>query len=207
MDNSYTPPSTQPAAGIVPVLEPKAIKIFGILHVIFGIFGAFAFLSSAVQLLMGDVLIKLQSGGDEDLFQLQKGMQDQLRSTTIITLVLSLVVTILILRAGIQLLRKKRTAAKASTMYSLVAIGVNVIALVLTLIYTIPALNGYFDDFVEKVGGGVSNPQLESIMGWVKTIIGIGGVILPFLYSIYPVLSLVVLKKKNVTDFLDQNGK
>jgi len=207
MNDPYTSPAEQPEPGVIPILEPKSIKVFGVLHVVFGVIGALGLLWGIVQLFIGDSLAKMQSAGDEALYEMQKGMQDELKLPTIIALIISAVVTTLILRAGFKLLKNRKDAVKASAAYSFASIGGKVIGLILTLAYTIPALNRYFDQVVEQMGGAGGGASMVSIMNMTKTVTSVSGIVMPLLMCFYPVLCLILLKKKPVTDFLAQHGK
>ncbi|MGJ8725061.1 MAG: hypothetical protein ACSHYB_10930 [Roseibacillus sp.] len=195
-----------PPSGGVPVLEPKSIKVFGILHIVFGCIGALQLLMGVANLLFGDAFLKLQSGGDEQVLEMQRGMAEEMKVATLVALVLMAVVTFFILRAGVKLLKSKKDAVKASSVYSFASIGAKVVSLILAVTYTIPALNRYFDNLTEQMGGAGSS-QLEAMMQMMKMTTSVTGVISPILMCIYPLLSLFLLKKKNVGEYLEQFGK
>lgn len=207
MKDPYASPASQPVPGAVPILEPKSIKVFGILHLVFGIIGVLGLIWGVINLFVGDALAKMQAAGDEQLYELQKGMQEELKVPTIISLVLSVVVTSLILRAAFKLLKARKDAVQASTQYSLASIATKGIGLILALTYTIPTLNRYFDQLTEELGGGAGGSSATTVMEMTKVSTATMGVISPILMCIYPILSWVLLKKKPVTDYLAQQGK
>ena len=55
--------------------------------------------------------------------------------------------------------------------------------------------------------GGAGGAQLQSMMGMMKTMTSVMGVISPIVMCVYPLLSLFLLKKKNVQQFLELYGK
>ena len=193
----------------VPILEPKAIKVLGILHIVFGCWGALQVLMGVVSLMFNDVFLKLQSGGNEDMEAIQKQMAAEMRIPTVVALIISLVITVLILRAGIKLVRIKKDAVKASTIYSYASITGKIFGLILAVTYTIPIMNRQFEGMAEQMGGaaGAGGAQLEQMMEMMKTTASVTGVISPLVMCVYPILSLVLLKKKNVSEFLAQHGK
>lgn len=211
MNEPYTAPALQPAPGAPPILEPKAIKIFGVLHLVLGGIGVLGLLWGVAQIFVGDALLKLQSSGDEEVYEIQKGMQDELQVPTMVGLVVSLVVTTLIIRAGLKLVRNRKDAVQASSLYSYASIGGKVISLILTVTYTIPVLNRYFDELTEKMvaagGAGSGASSAESIMNMTKSLTSVSGIVMPVLMCLYPVLALVFLKKKSVKDYLAEYGK
>ena len=83
------------------MVEPMAIKVFGIMHVIFGCLGALQILAGVAGMVFGDGLARLQSGGDEQMYELQKRVADEMRLMSVLSLLIAGVVTFLILRAGI----------------------------------------------------------------------------------------------------------
>lgn len=206
MSDPYSAPQSipQPNAGL-PAVEPGSIKVFGILHIVFGCIGAFGFLASLAQYLFKDALMKLSAGGDPEMFELQKNLNEVSFIPSMVSLATGLVVTVLILRAGTKLLKKKRDAVKASALYSYASIGAKVLTMVLALVVTLPALNELFDQMAANSGG--ASASMTSMISTMKTTMAISSVASPILLCIYPVLSLVMLKKKKIADYLSEYGK
>ena len=107
---------------------------------------------------------------------MQKAMAEEMRIATVVVFgILSLIVTVLILRAGVKLVKSKKDAVKASTIYSFASIGAKIMALILAVTYTIPiAMNRHFDEsWPNRRGAG--GPQLESIMEMMKMMTSVSG--------------------------------
>lgn len=199
-----------PPAVEAPVLEPKSIKVFGVLHLVFGVIGVLGVVWGIINLIFGDALLKLQSGGSDEIYEMQKGMMKELQMPTMVALLFSLVVTVLILRAGFKLLKSKKDAVKAAAAYSYASIGAKVIGIILAVTYTIPAVNRHFDNITAQISntaGGSGAAPMQSMMEMTKMMTSVSGVLSPILMCIYPILSLVLLKKKAVSDYLVQFGK
>ena len=204
MNDPYASPQFQETPSAPAVLEPGSIKVFGILHIVFGGIGVFSFLASVVQLLAKDTISKFSAGGDEATEQLKKVVTDASMPAAYVGMALSLIVTILILRAGIQLVKKKKTSVKASIVYSYASISAKVIALILALTVTLPAINSALDG-LKSVGN--STPEMDIMITTMKLTMTVVAIISPLVMLVYPILSFVLLKRKVVVDYLAQHGK
>ncbi|WP_411846539.1 hypothetical protein AAFN60_02695 [Roseibacillus persicicus] len=202
MDNPYESP--QPELGGVSVIEPAPIKVFGILHLVFGGIGIFGVLMSGGQLLFREAMMKASSAGDPAMAEIQRRLYESTFMTTIIGLAITLVVTVMIMRAGLKLVKKKRDAVSASTLYSYVSIGAKILTIILTMTMTLPAMNAVLDELASK---GPGSSQAATMLSTMKVTMALSGIGTPLLMSIYPVLCLVLLKKKPVQSYLEQYGK
>lgn len=188
----------------IPLVEPSAIKVFGVLHLVFGILGIFGVLISGAQLFFKNAIMEATSSGDDEVLELQRRISDSTQLSTWLTVVISILVTVMILRAGIQLLRKKKKAVQASTVYSYVSIGSKILAVVIALVVTLPAVNGV----IEEMGSSSApSSQLSVTLSTMKLTMAITSIASPLLMCFYPALSLVLLRKKSISDYLGQYGK
>lgn len=188
----------------MPLVEPASIKVFGILHLVFGGIGIFGFLAAGAQLAFKDAIMKASAAGDPEMFEMQKQINDATFAPTMIGLVIGLVVTVMIMRAGLKLVKKTKDAVAASTLYSYVSIAAKILAIILAVTMTLPAVNEVFD---KMAASGASSPAFAAMNTTMKTTMAISGIGTPMLMSIYPILSLVMLRKKPILDFLAQYGK
>lgn len=194
--------------GHAPALQPQSIKVFGVLHLVFGGIGVFGLLYAVAQLAMPEFFIQMAAAGDENIVDFQRNLHDKLLIPSIISVVISAILSGLILRAGFLLVKTKKGADKASHLYSWASIGGKAIAVVLALMFTIPATAELVDLMMADLAStGTPDPIMKQTMEIMKGSMAVMGILSPVLMCIYPVLSLVLLKKKTVADFLAEHGK
>lgn len=199
----------QPASmGHAPALQPQSIKVFGVLHLVFGGIGLFFLLYAIAQLAIPDVFIQMSAAGDENMVKFQEDLQEKLFLPSLISVAISAVLSVLILRAGLMLVKAKKGADKASHLYAWASIAGKAVALVLALLFTIPATSELVDVMIAgQAAEGTPDPILQQTMGITKVMMSITGVLSPVVMCLYPILSLVLLKKKAVADYLAGYGK
>ncbi len=91
--------------------EPPAVKVFGILHLVFAAFGLIGAGWGLFVALVGNPFLKFSPAGQMDA---QVAMQTKISPMTITSGILSLLVAIPMIIAGIQLLQKRRNGLKWS---------------------------------------------------------------------------------------------
>lgn len=164
--------------------DPQPVKVLGILHVIFGGIGAMGTLWAIYVLLAGNPFMK---AGDAGMIAIQKQIEKETMAYTAIGTGFSLIVTALILIAGIQLLQKRRTALKWSNSYAYASIGTKAINLVLSMMIIVPMTKKIMQE-IAGAGAGA----MPGAMGGVMYGSIIGGF---FISIIYPVLALILLNR------------
>ncbi len=170
--------------------QPQQVKVFGILHVIFAGFGL---LSSAWGLLLIAIgnpfmLFLPKTPQMEAQAKVQEAMQAKMMPMTVISTVLTVTVGLIMLRAGILLLKKRRGGLYWSNLYSYVSLAAKAVNLVLAFIYTVPAMKEMTNTMA---GGGPTLPGVEWIM--------IGSMLLGIVIAAaYPIAALVLLNRPNV---------
>lgn len=203
----------------LPVYQPKSPKVFGILHIIFGVLGIFGLLWGFIWLIfyepflnwMAELLAEATSsaGGagaatTPDLSEMMNLIIDLQKETAIanwINMILSLVVTVLIFRAGIKLVRYKRDSLKASNAYAWASLGAKVLGIVLFLTVMAGPTARYNERMNELAGADAGSSPMEQMAAT-------GGSLLSFIFSmIYPLLALVLLNKPVVKEYLAKLGK
>lgn len=188
---------TPTPSGGPPPLEPKRIKVFGVLHIVFGSLGLLQVLMNLAMMPFQEKLMTMSAGGSEDLAGLQLAIADKLKPYTWIAMGLGVIVAGMILRAGIGLVTKKKNSLAASNQYAWVSIGVKLLSLVLFVVLVLPAYNEMFESMVVPSAPGGGN-----ILMVMKVSASIGGIVGPVLMCVYPILALVMLNKPLVKDFL-----
>ncbi len=173
------------------------VKVFGILHLVLAGIGLVGALFGLLMALMGNPFLKFagNSPGMKAQLDAQMAMQDRLAPMTIASGVLSFVVAIPMVIAGIKLLKKRRDCLAWSNGYAFTSLGAKAVNLVLTFTIMIPAMNGMMRDMIKGPGG-------ESAMKMVSGF-STGGAILGIIVSCaYPVLTLVMLNRPAVKQWV-----
>ena len=220
MNDPYTSPQSvpQPESGI-PVIEPRAIKVFGILHLVFGSMGVFfgliglvfsfliePFFNWMAELMASEELLSEPgASGDVDLAAMMNAMGEMYASQQgyyIVSSLFGLVVAALMLRAGFGLVKRKAAAVKWSNLCSWAAIVMAVLSLPATLLYTLPAQKEMEEKLNESMGlpSAGEAEQIEMILSVIVSVFGVVAAL------IYPVLALVFLKRDKVTAFMQRLG-
>lgn len=181
---SAPPPPEQGA--VVPTSIPK---VFGIIHIIYAVLGVLG----ALMGLAGMMLLKtLASKAGDDVQELDAMVEafDEFAVYAYVDATLKIILGIVLLVAGIGLLKKKLWAQKASLFWAVTRIVVVVGLTIITL--------GPTQKFQEKVNqaGGAEQEQFQQMAQGMGNVIGV------LFVCIYPVLCLIFLTKKNVRDAL-----
>ncbi len=168
--------------------EPQPVKVLGIFHVIFGAIGALGSLWTIYVIVMGNPFLKM--AGDNPGVDFQRKLEESTKVYTVIGTAFSVLVTALILTAGIQLLKKRKTALKWSNAYAWSSIGTKVLNLILSFIIVVPMTQ----KMMSEISGGAAAPPIPGFGGIMYASM-FGG----FLFSIiYPVITLILLNRPNV---------
>ncbi len=166
--------------------EPPAVKVFGILHLVFAGLGLLGAVWGLFIEVVGNPFLKFSP---PDQMDAQIAMQAKIGSMTITSSILSLLVAIPMIIAGIQLLKKRRNGLKWSNTYAWSSLGAKLINLVLALTIMIPAMQ-------EMTQGMLANSKAPSAMSGIMSgfmAVGtIGGVVVS---CIYPILALALLNR------------
>jgi hypothetical protein len=186
-----------------PVFEPKRLKVFGVMHLVFGGLGFLMVALNLVGLLLKGVIEKATSaqGQPGEMVEFQKRINESTAVASWVGVVLGARVAVLILMAGLALVRRKKNSLKASNLYAWVSIGAKVVSLVLFVVIVAPAINGAMDDLTREVPADV-----KTMMSAVKVGTIASGFVGPVIMAIYPMLALILLNKPLVKDFLSQHG-
>jgi hypothetical protein len=184
----YQPPLPQGPVSIPPALlgEPPAVKVFGILHLVFAGFGVLGAVWGLFIYVVGNPFLKFSPAGQMDA---QIALQAKISPMTITSGILSLLVAIPMIIAGIQLLKKRKSGLKWSNTYAWSSLGAKLINLVLAVTIMIPAMQ-------EMTRGMLATSKapaaVSGMMSGFMAVGAIGGVVVS---CVYPILSLVLLNR------------
>jgi hypothetical protein len=168
--------------------QPQPVKVFGIIHLIFGGFGVLTAIWAWIVIIIGNPMLKFMGNSPQQ--EIQSHLESELLPYSIIGAVLNCILTFLIIRAGILLLKKRKAALKWSNAYAYTSIIIKVLNLILTLTYILPMTQQIMNTSMPS-SPGAGTLAVGSIM-FVSTIFG-------FLFSlVYPVLTLILLNRPTV---------
>jgi|688.fasta_scaffold12282_12 hypothetical protein len=173
--------------------QPQTVKVFGIMHVILAVYGFGTLVLGVITTFVGNPVYNFMPKTPELTKQMamEAQMQDQMRVVTVLGLVMALVLSILILIAGIKLLQKRRGGLVWSNRYAWASLAGKAIALVLTFLYTIPAMR-------EMAVDPALPAAAQSIM---RTSMVVGAVLGVVGTCIYPILSLILLNRPKTKEW------
>lgn len=198
MDEGFPdqPPLPQGPVSIPPAMigMPPVVNVFGILHLVFAGLGVITSVWGLCIAVMGNPFLKLthSAPGMSDQLNAQIAMQEKINPMTITSSILSLLVAVPMIIAGIQMLKKRRNGLKWSNTYAWSSLGAKLINLVLTLTILVPAMQEMSRGIMaqSRVPDSASNIMSIFMAGGA-----IGGVVVS---SVYPILALVLLNRPAV---------
>lgn len=187
-----------------PILEPTRLKVFGILHIIFAslglLFAAISLLGAASNRAF-DQQMKGLEGHPEQVLQAMEKINDAQFTHSLVTSIIALIVALLCLFAGIALVRKARNCVKLSNVYVFASFGAKVISVILFFTVLNPAITSILD------GIEAPNDDVKLLFQTLKVGVVVLALIVPILFAIYPFITVIMLNKPIVKDFLAQHGK
>ena len=193
---------SQPPPSSVADVEPGRIKVFGIIHIIFGGLGLMNVIGGIGMQILQEPFIRLTNQGEsEEMVALQMQMYREMALTTWISTVISVIVAVLVLRAGIALVKRRQSAVKASNVYVVASLVAKAAGVLLFCMVVMPVASGAMDSMLDE-----SIPDVKTILAVIKVTMAVAGVLAPLLGAVYPLCALVMLNKPQVKEFLAKNG-
>ncbi len=191
----YEPPSmasAQSPPSIAGAMAPASIRVFGVLHLVFAGMGILGAIWSIASLFMQAGFGILPESDPH--FQAQVRFQEQSGWTTWVTAAMGLGVAAVMIPAGIKLLRNRSDALRWSNLYAWSSISAKIVSLGLTVAVIAPAMRELVTSSMEGLPGGAESMVVGSMVA--------GGVIGVLMTLIYPVLTLILLNRQPVKDWL-----
>ena len=170
--------------------QPQAVKIFGIMHVIFAAFGILSSVWAGFIAFIGNPFLNfgLKNPAMAAQTKAQAEMQAQTLPETLIGIALTLIIAALMLTAGIQLLKKRRSGLVWNNRYAWASLAGKIVNIVILFVSTVPAIK----KMMSGMGSTAPLPgSFESVM-WIGMVIGV------LVTCSYPILALVLLNRPNV---------
>jgi hypothetical protein len=195
----YQPPQPPEFTQLPPGMttEPPVVKIFGVLHLVFAGLGLLGGAWSLLLVVVGNPFLKLfpQTGPMAKSIEAQLAMQDRVMPATLTTGILSLLVAVPMIIAGILLLKRRRNGLKWSNRYACLSLAAKCVSLVLTVVIVVPAMR----EMMQAAKGGVRTPGLPDD---IMSIFMVAGAVIGVIAScVYPLLSLVLLNRPRVKEW------
>ncbi len=168
--------------------EPAMVKVFGILHLIFAGIGTLATLWGLFIVLVGNPFLKMipESKQRNAQIQAQLVMEERIMPMTVISSTLALALAVIMVIAGIRLLKKRRSGLKWSNLYASTSLAAKGVNLIMTLLIGIPAMK----EMTRSLSAGAGSA--ESAMSSVMIASAIFGVLIT---CSYPILTLILLNR------------
>lgn len=169
--------------------QPQTVKVFGIMHVIFAALGLLMCVWTVFDMVVGNPFESMfpQAPQMEAQAKAQAAMEESMMPMTVVSTVLTVIVAAMMLKAGILLLKRRRSGLAWSNRYAWASLASKVVNIALTFIYTVPAMKQMA---AATAGGVMPAGQMEMIM--------IGTMLVTFaVMAAYPILALVLLNRPN----------
>jgi len=183
------------------VVRSAVPKVFGILHLVFGGIGLVMYLFGLVMMVFRNRLQEMQfaSYPEEIREQMKEAMQPMYatQSWDVVSSVGSLILAVFLLVAGFHLVKYRRKGLKVSNVYSVLSILHKLFAVAVVVFIKMPMMEEVRES-LENIHGG-SSAAMAAAMGPFAMIMG---VLMVVLMMVYPVLSYIMLNKKQVKDSL-----
>jgi hypothetical protein len=184
-----------PPAPPIPVVPPAQIKVLGILHLVFAGFGLLMLLGNlAIQLFNEKVWASQAQVGGDQAFQAEvsRKMVESLQGYSWLQYAGSAVLTVLLVVAGIGLLKRRRSGLVWSNAYAWSALTLRISSVAYFLAVIVPKL----DQIIERTTAGKATDS-TILLVTKASMIG-GGVVSSLASCIYPVLVLILLNRESV---------
>ena len=176
------------------------------MHLILGIVGVIGGLFSVVMQLASKAMFKTLAETmeeEEGAAFLEQTIEytEKLAAISYFDLLARVFIAVVIIIAGVSLLKAKRNSVKKSNLYAFVSIGLKALMLVIVIAVVIPATNEYYDALA---AAGAEQPGVE--MGLQKVLGSASQALTPVISMLYPILALILLNRKPVREWLAQHG-
>ena len=170
--------------------QPQTVKVFGIMHLILAGFGLLSSLWAVFVIVVGNPFINLMPKTPEMAAQAkaQAAMQQDMMPMTIISTIMTVVIGLIMLKAGILLLKKRRSGLLWSNRYAWTSLAGKVVNAALAFVYTVPAMK----QMMTTTAG--ASPPMPGGMEWVVIGSMIFGLVIT---AAYPIITLILLNRPN----------
>lgn len=189
------PPPGAPFNPHLPEGIPRIVTIFGVLHLVFAGIGLLMTAWGLFDALAGNPLLKMQGAGASAEIQAQLAIAEKLKPTVIANSGLSILVGIVMIIAGIMLVKGRRNGLAWSNKYAYLSLVAKVANMVIALMVVVPATR----EMMGEVMKGTPMPAGSKAIFEASMIGGaIGGILVT---CIYPILTLILLNQRGLREW------
>lgn len=181
-ESPYSPPQFDPRLATYQDSQrpPTVMKVLGVLHVVFGGMGVLGLLS----MFATPAIMSAFAKANEPLLRDFNTYQARILWVTVLSGIVTAIVTILIMVAGVKLLKGKTDSIAWSSRYSFASISSKILMAVITLVVVVPISQEY------------ASLKQNPVTTVISSVLGM----------IYPILCLILLNRQNVRNWLALNS-
>jgi hypothetical protein len=191
----YVSPTVPPGPPQIAAVPPAQVKVLGILHLTFAGIGFLMLLGTLVMQQFNEKVwaSQTQVGGDMAIqAEISREMMESIQGYTWLQQAGSAVLTVLLIVAGIGLLKRRRSGLVWSNAYAWSALALRISCVGYFLAVIVPKL----DQIIERETAG-KVVDSTFLLVTKASMVG-GGVVGGLAYCIYPVLVLILLNRESV---------
>jgi len=197
-ENSFTLPQPPPVVTTEQLLPPSRIKVFGVIHLVLAAYGVFVSGFGLLSALFMDQFMKkfpfmaqAQGSDVEKYAELMK----QIQPYSIMQAVFGIILAIMLLLAGLSLLKERDKGRSQSNLYAWTSIVFKVINLIVSILVIIPLTKAMTMSNLPTSGPDEFNAMLDLSL----TIMPLISILFTFLY---PIVVLIMLNARSVRAYL-----
>jgi len=185
------PPPFPPPPG-PGTFEPGAVKVFGVMHLIFAAIGLFWGLYSLVSPFFTHLFVSPK----DPTYELQMKLQADLKWVSIGTGVMVLVLAGMMLVAGLKLLRSDPDGVKWSILYAWISIASKILSAVAGILVVVPATKSMMRGVFES--SGMSAGPGKEMASVIDIVMSVSSVAAPLISCTYPALVIYFFTRPGV---------
>jgi hypothetical protein len=199
----HTQMPPQPPRDVPDVMlqEPGAIKTFGVLHLVIAGYGMLMGIISLVSTVFFQGLSKNlatprgvagPSGAEQEMAMMS--YMNELKTYTYASLAFSFALAVMLIIAGIGLLKGREKGRVMSIRYAWASLAAKLVGIVMTVAIVMPATKRMTDTLYQGMPGGMANT-----MGSVMQYSQLFGLLIT---CTYPIVVLVVMKGQKIKEYM-----
>lgn len=184
-------------------VEPSAVKVFGILHLILAGIGFLSGLSGIFSSRMTGMFQGMMPDPDQARIQMQY-MRD-LQWVTLMNSIFALILAGLLLTAGLKLVRSRTDGIPWSNRYAWTSIGMKLVTLVITVAFVLPVTNRMMGEIMANTPDMPAG-SAGTMTTMMRAVTSVSTVMSPIITCVYPALALFFLSRPRVKEWAGRQG-